>query len=131
VIPLEVSALFALINRKDPHHPRVRTAFHAALAPYLISVGILAEIGYLVERRLGQKALSASLSDIEAGRFTLDCGKEAIGRARELAERYARLPLGFANACVIACAESNGGTVLVLDKHFQIVAAEGKIRVLP
>jgi predicted nucleic acid-binding protein len=34
------------------------------------------------------------------------------------------LPLGFADAAVIACAESKGGRVLTLDRrHFDVVRA--------
>ena len=45
--------------------------------------------------------------------------------------RYRDLPLGFADAAVVAMAERNGGLVLSLDRHFHMVAQEGTIRVLP
>lgn len=79
------------------------------------------------------RVLETFISDLEArGRFVLECGEEDLGRIRELVRRYADLPLGFADACVIACAERNGGRVLTLDlRHFGVVAGEGKISVLP
>ena len=47
-------------------------------------------------------------------------------------QRYEDLPLGFADASVICCAERNGGRVLTLDlRHFGVVAAEGRISLLP
>ena len=62
----------------------------------------------------------------------MDCGEEDISRVRELVLRYADLPLGSADASVIACAERNGGRVLTLDlRHFGTVAAEGKLSLLP
>jgi hypothetical protein len=49
-----------------------------------------------------------------------------------LIRRYDDLPLGLADAAVIACAERNGGKVLTLDlRHFGVVAREGTITILP
>jgi len=51
---------------------------------------------------------------------------------RVLVNRYAGLPLGFADAAVIACAERSGGAVLSLDRRdLGVVAREGRILVLP
>ncbi len=53
-------------------------------------------------------------------------------RIRALARRYADLPLGFADAAMIACAKRHGGRVLTLDlRHFGVVAREGGLIVLP
>ena len=51
-------------------------------------------------------------------------------RAHALASKYQNLPLGLADALVITCAEHRGGLVMSLDKHFWVVAGEGKIQVL-
>ncbi len=131
MITLDPSALFALLNRKDPDHERVTRVLLADPGPYLVPAGILAEIAHLTERRLGLRALEALLHDLEAGALSLDCGDEDLPRIRELVARYADLPLGFADAAVIAVAERNGGRVLSLDRHFHVVAREGAIRVLP
>jgi predicted nucleic acid-binding protein len=62
----------------------------------------------------------------------MDCGEEDWSRIRELASRYANLPLGLADASVVACAERHTGRVLSLDERdLQIVAREGRITVLP
>jgi hypothetical protein len=39
--------------------------------------------------------------------------------------RYADLPLGLADACVVACAERNGGALLAFDDDFEAIAHEG------
>ena len=132
LITLDTSGLFALINRRDEDHERSRAALLSDRGPYLVPAGILAEIAYLVERRLGTRVLNRFLADLESGGFTLECGEEDLGRVRELVVRYADMPLGFADASVIACAERNGGRVLTLDlHHFGTVAAEGKLSLLP
>ena len=132
LITLDTSGLFALLNRGDADHELVKNALFRDRGPYLVPAGILAEISYMVEERLSVEALDSLLSDLESGGFTLECGEEDFGRIRELVGRYADLPLGFADACVIACAERNGGRVLTLDlRHFGVVAGEGNLVVLP
>jgi hypothetical protein len=131
VITLDTSALLPLINRGDPDHERIREAVLKQPRPYVVPAGILAEIGYLLEHRLGAGVLDAFLSDVQLGGFELDCGERDFPRIRELATRYADLPLGFADAAVVACAERRGGNVAALDRDLEIVAREGSIVVLP
>lgn len=85
----------------------------------------------MIEARLGPDVLDTFLSDLETGAFTLDCGEADLPRIRELIDRYADLPLGYADAAVVACAERRGGRVLSYDiRHFQGVAREGIIHLV-
>jgi predicted nucleic acid-binding protein len=132
LITLDTSGLFALLNRTDKDHERVKAALFEDKGPYLVPAGILAEIAYMVEERLGARALESLILDLQSGGLALECGEEDLPRIRELVGRYADLPLGFADASVISCAERNGGRVLTLDlRHFGVVAAEGHITLLP
>lgn len=132
MITLDTSALFALMNRRDPDHVAVREALEKDRGPYLVPAGILAEIAYLLEHRYGVATLDTFLGDLEAGLYRLDCGDRDLPRIRVLVNRYASLPLGFADAAAIACAERHGGVVLTLDRRdFTVVAGEGTIAVLP
>jgi uncharacterized protein len=89
VVTLDSSAIFALLNKKDAYHLRVRRV----LSQYF-------------------------LEDIKAGLFCLDFATTDIARAQELANKYQNLPLGLTDAFVIACAERSGGAVQSLDEHF-------------
>ena len=133
VIALDTSGLFALLNRADPDHEPVKGVLKEDPGPYLVPAGILAEVAYLVERRLGTEVLEAFVLDLEGGGFSLHCGEEDLARIRELVRRYDDLPLGFADASVVACAErESGGRVLTLDRrHFDVLAREGGITPLP
>lgn len=132
MITLDTSGIFALLNRKDPSHEPARAAVLGSPGPFLVPAGILAEIAYLVERRLGAEVLDRFVEDLDSGGLTLECGEEDLPRIRALAQRYADLPLGFADSSVIACAERNGGKVLTLDRRdFEVVAREGKLNLLP
>ena len=132
LITLDTSGLFALLNRGDSDHERVKSVLFEDRGPYLVPAGILAEISYMVEERLNPESLESLILDFESGGFTLECGEEDFPRIRELVARYADLPLGFADASVIACAERNGGRTLTLDyRHFGVVAGEGRISLAP
>ena len=132
VITLDTSGLLALLNRRDPDHGRVNAALDSDPGPYLVPAGILAEITYMVEQRLGLDTLDLFLQDLESSAYQLECGQEDLARIRVLIARYADLPLGFADASVVACAERSGGRVLTLDvRDFGVVAREGRILILP
>jgi len=132
LVTVDTSAFVAALNRDDPNHDRAITVLKADRGPLLLPTGILAEVAYFVERGFGAKALIAWLDDVEAGVYRLDCGDDDIPRVRTLVARYADMPLGLADAVVIACAERNGGRVLTFDlRHFGVVAREGRIDVIP
>ena len=132
MITLDTSGLLALLNRRDPEHGRVRGALDSDLGPYLVPAGILAEITCMVEQRLGITTLDLFLQDLESTAYSLECGQDDLPRIRVLITRYADLPLGFADASVVACAERSGGRVLTLDlRDFGVVAREGRITILP
>ena len=132
MITLDTSALYALLDRRDPEHAGVLEVLQADPGPYIVPAGILAELAYLVETRLGTQAMDAVLADLESGAYSLDCGDDDLPRVRNLALRYESLPLGYADSAVIACAERGGGRVLTLDQRdFGVVAREGTIEVWP
>ena len=93
---------------------------------------VLAEVGYFIERDLGQTVLSAFAEDLVDGRYLVDCGGRDFARVGELLSRYSDLPLGLTDSAVIGCAERNGGRVATLDhRHFGVVAREGTIQIVP
>jgi uncharacterized protein len=132
MMTLDTSAFLALLYRHDPNHARAAAAIQADSGPFVIPAGILAEVTYMVERTLPSGMLDTLLEDLETGYYTLDCGDSDVPRIRALVRRYADLPIGFADAAVVACAERRGGQVLTFDhRHFSVVARAGLVRVVP
>jgi predicted nucleic acid-binding protein len=132
LVTFDTSALVAISNRRDANHARTTAALDADRGPYIVPVAILAEAAYFIERELGQGVLVAFIDDLIDGRFVLDCGESDLSRARNLVSRYGDLPLGLADAMVIACAERHGGKVMTLDlRHFGVVARDGTIAIVP
>ena len=131
MIALDTSALLALFNR-EPHHQVAAAALESDPRPYLVPAGILAEVTYMLEVRHGTEMLDSFLADLETGAFALHCGERDLARIRALVFRYKDLPLGFADAAVIACAEGNDSQVLTFDRRdFDVVSREGTISVQP
>lgn len=132
MVVLDTSGLFAALAVDDQHHSAAAAALDADRGPFLIPAGILAEVGYMIETKLGASVLDAFLDDLITGAFSLDCGEDDLGRIRELVGRYADMPLGLADASVIACAERTSGAILTFDRRdFGVVAREGRVALLP
>ncbi|GLY67303.1 hypothetical protein Atai01_39220 [Amycolatopsis taiwanensis] len=75
-------------------------------------------------RRAGTRAEAAFHRDVARGLYELvSLGREGAARVAELVEKYSDLPLGTADAYVIATAEKYGAReVATLDrKHFSLV----------
>ena len=132
MITLDTSGILALLDRREPHHRQAVAVLEADPGPYLVPAGILAEVGFMVETRLGSDVLDVFLADIETGAFALDCDERDVPRIRELVRRYADLPLGTADASVVACGERSGGQILTFDvRDFSVVARDSPITVVP
>lgn len=132
MVVVDTSALFAALDRGQLQHRAVLSALRPHAGAFIVPVAILAEISHFIERDLGQIAVSALARDIERGAYELDCGLDDWKRIRALIERYHDLPLGIADAAVIACAERRKAAVATLDyRHFSAVAREGTISILP
>lgn len=132
MITLDTSAIFVLLDGKHPLQKNLQRLLVNDPGPLLIPTGILSEITYMVESRLGQRVVETFLTDLSEENFLLDCGANDLLRIRQLMKRYSDLPLGYADAAVIACAERSGKKVMTLDfRHFSVVEREGLIEVLP
>jgi len=132
VITLDTSAILALLDADEPAHGLVVGALDAERPPFLVPAAILCEVGYLVQRRLGSEAIDAFLADLTEGQLAYDGAADDLGRIRSLVARYADLPLGVADAAVVACAERSGGRVMTLDRRdFEIVGREIALTLFP
>ena len=132
VIVLDTSGLLAALASNDKHHLEATSVLDADAGPFLIPAGILAEVGYMVETKLGSRVLGAFLDDLIEGAFTFECDEADLLRIRELVGRYEDMPLGVADAAVIACAERTEGAILTFDRRdFGVVAREGRVRLVP
>jgi predicted nucleic acid-binding protein len=95
-----------MANEQDRHHARCVELFDSAPGPLLVPAPILTEVCYLLERERGTHAEAGFLRSVRDDVFTLVSLTPAdLDRMADLVETYADLPLGAADASVIAVAE--------------------------
>ncbi len=120
----DTGALYALVDRSDAWHGRVREWWAATTAEVRVPVTVLPELCYLVAARLGPDAETAIVRAVAAGEFVMEpLEPDDLERAAALMQAYRDLPLGFTDATVIAVAERlESREVLTTDRrHFGVV----------
>jgi predicted nucleic acid-binding protein len=132
LIVLDTSGIVALANRADPNHAAAVASIRSMPETLVVPSVILSEAAYVLTRRAGEPAFVRFLDSVIEGSVLWHDGERELRRVRELMVRYASLPLGFADAAVIATAEANRAPVLTFDRrHFDVVAREVPISLLP
>lgn len=131
MITLDTSAVLSILDRKDAYHEQVVNSLTDAGRPFFVSIAMLSELAYMVEARFGADVLVVVLEDVCEHKYELDWDDGDAVRIKDLVERYRDLPLGLADAAVVACAERNGGKILTLDSDFDVVAREGLVETCP
>jgi predicted nucleic acid-binding protein len=127
VIICDTGPIFAAADRRDAdHHACVElfTGLRLAGRRLLLPQTVMAEVGYMLEAKVGTFAEAAFLESVADGSFELvDLTQSDAARIAELVTRYDDLPLGTTDASVIAIAERLGvGEIATLDhRHFRVV----------
>jgi predicted nucleic acid-binding protein len=136
VILLDTSGLLSAIDAAQPHHARAAAALAGSPGPLVLSPFVLAELDYLVGRRVGARAQRTLLDQVGVGAYQLAPMTETdVSRASEVIDRYADLAIGIADASIVVLAERlDCLDVLTLDeRHFRTLAGPGDrpFRLLP
>lgn len=132
MIVLDTSGIVALANRADPNHAPAVASIRSRPELLVVPSAILSEAAYVLTYRAGERAFVQFLDAMIEGGMLWHGGERELRRTRELMIRYADLPLGFADAAVIASAEALRSPVLTFDRrHFDVVAREGIVAILP
>jgi predicted nucleic acid-binding protein len=136
VIVVDTSVILAYMNSADDHHGTVCDWLQDEDDDLVTTPLIVAEVDYLVAARGGRAAASAFRADLVAGAYVVQWWPGAINTAVAVAQRYADLGLGLADASLVALAErSNTVAIATLDaRHFRAVrplAAGAAFRLLP
>jgi predicted nucleic acid-binding protein len=124
VILVDTGVVVAMGNRRDEDHERCTELLTTTLEPLVLPEPLMVEIGYMLGSRGGAAAEADFLRDIVDGLYVVESMiLTDIARAADLVDKYADLPLGTADACVVALAERLGVTrIATLDtRHFSVV----------
>jgi predicted nucleic acid-binding protein len=124
VLIVDAGPLYAVGNARDVDHAVCDELLAGATGPLLVPALVVAEVAYLLGERIGAHAEVAFAKSIAAGEFTVEPVLDSEwSRIAELMEQYADLPLGMADASLVALAERhNAREIATLDhRHFSVV----------
>jgi len=135
LILLDTSGLLAALDSAQRTHPESAASLAAATPPLLLSPFVLAELDYLLATRVGQRARTGVLREVERGALTLEQFSTVDLRdALAIIERHADLGISLADASIVVLAIRHKiQDVLTLDeRHFRTLTVDGKpFRLLP
>ncbi len=124
MILLDTSGLLAAIDADQPRHESAAQALRAAAPPRILSPFVLAELDYLIARRVGRSAELALLNAVAIGTYRIEPFDDGdVEEACGVVERYGDLDVGLADASLVVLANRYGARdVLTLDeRHFRVM----------
>jgi predicted nucleic acid-binding protein len=134
LILVDSSGLIAAADREHPAQP-VAAGLLAGATERLLSPFVLAELDYLLPRRVDRKARDALLTEVALGRYRLEpFAASDIAAAMRVIEKFEDLTISLADASVCVLAERHGvADLLTLDQHFRVLPGPGgrPFRILP
>ena len=117
---LDTGVIVALLDRSERQHDRCRTTLRSLSGALVTCEAVVAEACYLLRGVAG--APDAILENVEKRVFQIPFRlDESVPGVRSLMKRYARVPMDFADACLVSLADAVGtGRILTLDSDFRI-----------
>jgi uncharacterized protein len=136
LIVLDTSGLLAAIDAGERAHHRAAAALRQEAGIRSLSPFVLAELDYLLTKRVSSRAARLVLDEVTRGVYQLESfTADDIARASEVIDRYASLGIGLADASIVVLAERYGARdILTLDeRHFRALrdASGREFRILP
>lgn len=130
MIVVDTSAVFAALDRSQSQYDRVSSFLENSRERLVLSPFVLAELDYLLARRVGDHAALELLRDVESGAYLLaEIAPDDVAASRQVIEYFDDLGIGVADASIVVLAARYGtDRVLTLDeRHFrQLRTLDGK-----
>ena len=116
---LDTGPIVALLDRSERYHQQCVEAVSSLRDPLVTCEAVLSEACYLVRNLRG--AAADILNDVHRGLYLVPYSlTDRASRVRKLMIKYADVPMGFADACLVDLAsELQTGRILTLDEDFQ------------
>ncbi len=118
---VDAGPLVAATDRRDVAHGLARAIMSKDEPDLLVTDAIVAEVDYLLRKRVSAASARAFLDDVRADSYRrMPFGSELFGRAVKYDAEYAGLGLGIADGSVMALAEAERAPILTFDfSHFR------------
>jgi uncharacterized protein len=135
VILLDTSGLLAALDSAQRHHAASAASLLGAKPPLLLSPFVLAELDFLLARRVGEAARMKLLAEVGRSAYQVQTfTAPEVERARAIIERHADLGVSLADAsiAVLAAAHKTHDVLTLDERHFRVLTVDGEpFRLLP
>ena len=125
-ILLDTGVIVALLDKSERHHEECVKIVSKLKRPLITCEAVIAEACYLLRKLRG--APESVLLNVENHIFQIPwmlSGNES--RIIELTKKYAKVPMDFADACLVSMAEQfESHEILTLDSDFKVYRSKGK-----
>lgn len=117
---LDTGCIVALLDRSERHHKQCVEVVQDLDGALVTCEAVIAEACWLLRGLRG--APDAVLENVEVGVFDIPMRLSVSCRpVRQLLQKYARVPMDLADACLVHLANQLGtGRILTLDSDFRI-----------
>jgi predicted nucleic acid-binding protein len=131
---LDTGALVSLLDRSQTHHLECRRAFADWTGRVVSTEAVLTEATHLLAGVRGGRTACVDFF-LSGGALLVPSSPTSLQRVRKLLEKYADLPMDFADATLVALAEElDCTTVLTTDRtDFSVYRIRGRksFRIVP
>ena len=118
---VDTGPLVAILNRHDQHHERCIRVLPSLDLPFVTTAPIMTEALYFLGKHSGRTLQNALWQLRKQGKLEVAPFDDAeLDRASDLMQKYADVPMDFADASLVALAEARGERqIFTLDRHFR------------
>jgi len=123
---IDAGPLIALFDSSEKHHAAVKAFLKTNLYQYVSTLAVFAEVSHMLD--FNQRAQHDFYEwVIYKGVIISDITQHDMPRLLELTDKYADLPMDFADATLVITAEKTGiREIISLDKDFDIYRLPGR-----
>jgi predicted nucleic acid-binding protein len=122
MIVFDTSALLALLDRGEPDHKALQALIVSRPGPRIVTDFVLAEVDYLILKRLGGRAERALVDQGLGGVFLRErLSADDLKKASAVLARYREHAFGLTDATTMVLADRLRAPVATLDhRHFSL-----------
>ncbi len=124
---LDTGALVSLLDRSQTHHQKCRLAFAEWMGPVVSTEAVLTEATHLLAGVRGGRTACVDFF-LSGGALLVPSNATSLQRVRKLLDKYADLPMDFADATLVALAEElDCSSVFTTDRtDFSVYRLKGR-----
>ena len=128
-ILIDAGPIIALFDAGDRHHKKALTFLKKNTYRLISTLAVITEVSHMLD--FSSKAQRDFYEWVMCkGIILSDINQNDMPRILELTEKYADLPMDFADATLVVTSEKTGiNTIISLDKDFDIYRLPGKERI--